>query len=78
MSESFDNYPEARAAAIAKVRRFRSPVGIERTKPFGRTAFSVFFLPKKEHRFGFELRCEALEPEAYPPRHVPRPKLKPR
>lgn len=65
MSESFKEYKAAKDFAIGKVREMRIAYGIEKNKLFN--TWSVFMLPKKENRYGFELRCEALEPEDYKP-----------
>jgi hypothetical protein len=55
-----DAHRDAQAQANASGRT----MGIERVNEFGRSAYRVLGLPKPENRYGFELRCELVEPES--------------
>jgi hypothetical protein len=58
------NYTAARAQAQSEANRFNRPMGIERAREFGREVFRVKMIPKNPaQRFGWETRCEVVEPE---------------
>ncbi len=60
----YDTYEEAHCRAVLKARRLNIDVGIEKVKPFGRTAYAVRLLPRPENRCGWELRCEVVTPSS--------------
>ena len=68
MSQNFPDYKAARDYAEDKVRTVRQAYGIAKAEGPLQSGFNVFMLPSPKNRFGFELRCEALEPEHYPPK----------
>jgi hypothetical protein len=54
-------YQAARAEAQAKANELGFDYGLERNDVF--KTFSVFMLPRRENRYGFELRCEVVSCE---------------
>lgn len=58
------NYHEARQAAQADANRFKRPMGVEKALEYGREVFRVkMLLTDPTKRFGWELRCEVVEPD---------------
>lgn len=64
MSTRFDTYEEAYYFASTRANASRLSQGIARAVEFGKVGYNVSFLPKPGKRFGWELRCEAVEPGA--------------
>ena len=63
MSKRFENYDEAYAYAWARAKAHGTAMGIRRQSEYGRDGFNVNAIPlKKEHRFGSDFTCEAVEP----------------
>lgn len=64
MSRFFLDYREAAAYARNEARRLNHSMGIEHWREYGvgPEGSRVFPLPGPKHRFGFEARCEAVEP----------------
>jgi hypothetical protein len=60
MSASFKTYQDALERAHKLADLTRMDQGIERNRLLG--GFSVFMLPRRENRYGFELRCEVVHP----------------
>jgi hypothetical protein len=65
---TFKDWHEAHAYAEAQVRTIGIAHGIEKmpdhfSRTKGAVVFSVKMLPLKKNRQGWELRCEAIEPE---------------
>ena len=60
MSKVFETWQEARDYAQGEADRMGLSFGIEKPTPY--QAWSVKMLPRPENRFGWELRCEAVEP----------------
>ena len=54
-----DNYKEVRAEAQASANRFGYDYGVERLGD----RYRCFMLPRRENRYGHELRCEVVRPE---------------
>lgn len=54
-------YTEVRGCAQAMANRLGMDVGVERNDLF--KTFRTFVLPRRENRYGFELRCEVVSPE---------------
>ena len=54
------SYQEARGRAQALADELGFDFGVERHKVGKHEWWSIFMLPSKEHRFGFELRCEVV------------------
>lgn len=67
MSQNFYTYEEAKTYAVKQVREIRVAYGIEKALGPLQKGYNVIMLPRPENRCGHELRCEALEPEHYPP-----------
>jgi hypothetical protein len=65
----FDTWEEARRYAEEQVCTYRVAHGIEKMNGTrkGQVVFSVKMLPLPKNRQGWELRCEALEPEEFLP-----------
>ena len=61
MSKRFDTYEEAYYHASSRTRELKIAHGIERAIEFGRLGFNVSMLPQPGNRYGWELRCEAVE-----------------
>ena len=62
--ESFNDYGRAREHAQAYANQLQRPVGIEAAKEYGRSCYRVKLIPiKVDQRFGWELRCEVVNPE---------------
>lgn len=62
VSKTFPDYHDARAYAEQQTRELRQAHGIEKMPDTrGGECFSVKMLPNPENRFGWELRCEAVE-----------------
>lgn len=62
MATRFKTYDEARAWAEQQTFELSQAHGIEKQPGYhGETEWSVFMLPKPENRYGYELRCEAVE-----------------
>lgn len=57
----FTLYRDARAHALAQANATGFSHGIEKVTMFGK-GWRVFPLPRPENRFGFELRCEVVDP----------------
>jgi hypothetical protein len=56
----FRTWHEARAYAEEKASEYGVAYGIEKPTQFA--GWTVKMLPRKENRYGWELRCEAVEP----------------
>ena len=54
-----DNYKEVRAEAQASANRFGYDYGVELLGD----RYRSFMLPRRENRYGHELRCEVVHPE---------------
>lgn len=61
MSKRFDTYEEAYYHASNRTKELGVAHGIERAKEYRIDGFNVHMLPKPENRYGWELRCEAVE-----------------
>ncbi len=62
--EVFNDWHYAREHAQAWANRLKRPMGVEKAKEYGRTVYRVAMLPiKASDRFGWEARCEVVEPE---------------
>jgi hypothetical protein len=59
---SFKDWKEAHTAAVMLARQLNKEVGILKAKEYSSTVFQVMSLPKPENRYGFELRCELVNP----------------
>lgn len=59
----FQTWHEARAYAEAQARKVGVAYGIE--KPTRYQKWTVKMLPQKQNRYGWELRCEVVEPGVY-------------
>lgn len=60
------DYDEVRDFAQKRANKTGLSQGIEKISSYAggpRDAFKAFFLPSASKRFGYELRCEAVEPE---------------
>lgn len=57
----YDTYKEARAAAQKFANESKLSVGVE--KPTAYQKWTCKLLPKPEHRQGYELRIECVDPE---------------
>lgn len=76
MSKVFDTYEEAYFHASTGANKLQIAHGIERTKEFNKEVYRVSLLPANGKRFGWELRCEAVEvgsPILYGPAEPPAP-----
>lgn len=62
MSTSHRTYENAHKVAVGLARLLKRETGILKAHEYGKTVFNVYQLPKPEHRFGFELRCEIVRP----------------
>jgi len=60
----FKTWAEARAFAEATANKTGVACGIEKPTPL--QGWTVSFLPRPENRYGWETRCEAVEPVAPP------------
>jgi len=60
--KTFPNYTDAITHARSLATQCQRDTGIEKTKEFNRTVFSVFLLPAPAFRTGRELRCETVSP----------------
>lgn len=61
------DYREARERAQHDADTYQRPMGLERAVEFGRTVYRVKMIPvRAEQRFGWELRCEVVEPTHTP------------
>lgn len=55
---------EAHDRAQWDANHYGRPMGLEKAKEYGRTVYRVSMIPKRpDQRFGWELRCEVVEPE---------------
>ncbi len=63
MSSEFKTWREARDYAEAQARAIGVAYGIE--KPTAYSGWTVKMLPRPENRYGWELRCEAVEPPGF-------------
>jgi len=62
--EVFNKYGLAREHAQAWANRLVRPMGIELANEYGRKVYRVAMLPiKRSQRFGWELRCEVVNPQ---------------
>jgi hypothetical protein len=59
---SFKDWKEAHTAAVLLARQLGKEVGILKAKEYSSTVYQVMSLPKRENRYGFELRCELVNP----------------
>lgn len=60
----FSFYDVAVATARQLASAHQRPYGIERAREYGKDVWRVKMLPKDPRkRFGWELRCEVVEPE---------------
>jgi len=57
----FKDYHEARAEAQKQANALGFDYGLELNKLF--RTYTVFMLPRREHRCGHELRCEVISAE---------------
>jgi hypothetical protein len=64
MSKEFQSWGQAHAYAEWLATETRFACGIE--PPTQRRSWTVKMLPRSEHRFGWELRCEVVEPKPRP------------
>lgn len=56
-------YLEAYNAAVTKARATDHPVGLEACAEYGRRGFSIKLIPRDPaKRFGWECRCEVVNP----------------
>jgi hypothetical protein len=63
--EVFNQYGYAREHAQAWANRLRRPMAIEAATEYGRKVYRVAMIPVKvSDRYGWETRCEVVEPEA--------------
>ena len=64
MAETFSHWHAAKEYAQNSANRYRMSMGIESVRGFnGRAQYRVFMLPSVNKRFGFELRCEVVDPQ---------------
>jgi hypothetical protein len=63
--KTFTTYTEAQAWAQAEANRTGLSLGIEAPDGPLRREWLVRFLPGPGHRYGYDLACEAVEPERY-------------
>ena len=59
---SFIEWKEAHDHAVELARQLGREVGILKAKEYNKTVFQVLHLPKRENRYGLELRCEVVSP----------------
>ena len=59
---AYDSYHDAHEAAISLARASGLDVGLAKGNEYGRTVFTLRYLPKPENRCGHELRCEIVRP----------------
>lgn len=59
----FSDWKAAHTAAQADANRLGLSLGIEKAKEYGKTVFRVSILPKPENRYGWETRCEVVDPD---------------
>lgn len=60
----YPDYHTAREHAQRDANEFGRPMGLERAREFNREMYRVKFVPvDPAKRFGWELRCEIVEPE---------------
>lgn len=59
----FKTYEEAKTFALEQAMKLDIAHGIE--KPTAYSGWTVKMLPLPQNRFGFELRCEAVEPPSF-------------
>ena len=64
MAKFFPVYADAFNAALDLANLLGRETGIEKFKEYGKPGFLVHTLPKPENRFGFELRCEVVQPNS--------------
>ena len=62
MSERFESYKDAFNAAVKLARELNREVGLIAQTEYGRKGFNVFLLPRKENRYGHELRTQVVHP----------------
>lgn len=62
MSVPFPTWKEAYEYARRQANKLQIAHGIEKPTPFEH-AWTVKMLPRPENRYGWELRCEAVEPD---------------
>lgn len=60
MDSEFETWEEARAEAERRANLYQIAHGIE--KPTAYAKWTIKMLPRPENRYGWELRCEAVEP----------------
>lgn len=60
----YDDWHEARAEAQRRANAAQLDVGIRKVREYGRTRFVVSYLPRADRRYGDDLRCEVVTPEA--------------
>lgn len=58
----FTDYKEAFNAAIDLANLLGRETGLEAAKEYGKPGFRLHNLPKPENRYGFELRCQVVQP----------------
>jgi hypothetical protein len=59
----FTDYASAHTRALADARKYQQAMGIEKTTEYGKPGFRVAMIPNNpKNRFGWEFRCEAVEP----------------
>jgi hypothetical protein len=59
----FSDYGEARREAQRQANVYGRTMGLERADEYGRTVYRVQIIPKIGQRFGWELRCETVDPD---------------
>ncbi len=59
--KAFDTYLDAAIFARSYAREHKQPMGIEKPTAY-ESKWIVRMLPLKQNRYGWELRCEAVEP----------------
>lgn len=64
-SAIFADWKEAHTQAVLFARQRGKEVGLGKYRELGakRDSFKVFPLPKRENRYGHELRCEVVSPD---------------
>lgn len=62
----FKNYRDAHREALRRACLLRRETGILAVADYEGKGFNVYNLPRKENRYGFELRCETVRPDDPP------------
>jgi hypothetical protein len=59
----YADYKIAFNAAVDLANTQGKEVGLEKFKEYNKPGFRVFNLPKPQNRYGFELRCQVVQPK---------------